>query len=176
MADLIERLTTPRRQLHRFGKMVDKSPPAIQREAADEIASLRASLSQEREAREKAERERDELRLVGTEKDLRRERDDARRQRDEIGRAWDEADARAKEAEARAASLEKALAEARAQRDYWRGRDKAGCEIEAELRAELERIASPNTIAGMHEQDRAAKLQAIAAASLSSSKQKDGGE
>jgi hypothetical protein len=78
MADLIERLTTPRRQLHRFGKMVDKSPPAIQREAAAEIASLRTSLSQEREAREKAERERDELRLVGTEKELRRERDDAR--------------------------------------------------------------------------------------------------
>jgi chromosome segregation ATPase len=112
MADLIERLTTPRRQLHRFGKMVDKSPPAIQREAAAEIASLRTSLSQEREAREKAERERDELRLVGTEKEVRRERDDARRQRDEIGRAWDEADARAKEAEARAASLEKALSEA----------------------------------------------------------------
>jgi hypothetical protein len=78
MADLIERLTTPRRQLHRFGKMVDKSPPAIQREAAAEIASLRTSLSQEREAREKAESERDELRLVGTEKELRRERDDAR--------------------------------------------------------------------------------------------------
>jgi chromosome segregation ATPase len=113
MADLVERLTTPRRQLHRFGKMVDKSPPAVQREAAAEIEALRSALSQEREAREKAERERDELRLVGTEKELRRERDDARRQRDEIGRAWDEADARAKEAEARAASLEAALAEAR---------------------------------------------------------------
>jgi hypothetical protein len=64
MADLIERLTTPRRQLHRFGKMVDKSPPAVQREAAAEIEALRTALSQEREAREKAERERDEARGI----------------------------------------------------------------------------------------------------------------
>ena len=145
MSDLIERLRAATMGFDWSDLPDDALIPAVPllREAADRIASLEA------------------------------ERDDARQQRDEIGRAWDEADARAKEAEALVARMEKALAEARAQRDYWRGRYKAGCEIEAELLAELERIASPGTIAGMHEQDRASKLQAIAAASLSSSKQKD---
>ena len=41
----------------------------------------------------------------------------------------------------------------------------AQCEVElAKARVTLERIASPGTVAGMHEQDRAEKLQGIASA------------
>ena len=96
---------------------------------------------------------------------LEAERDDARRQRDEIGRAWDEADARAKEAEARAASLEKALAPFAEALPLlfndWCPDDTPAWWIDGEQPGDENR--SPVTVGDFRR-----------AASLSSSKQKDG--
>jgi len=97
---------------------------------------------------------------------LEAERDDARRQRDEIGRAWDEADARAKEAEARAASLEKALApfSDMAGEMFARGWDESNVAIALDNPDDPHRVTAGDFFCARR------------AASLSSSKQKDGGE
>ncbi len=42
--NLIERLRKPHRQMHRSGRVVEKSSPAIQHEAANSLASTQAEI------------------------------------------------------------------------------------------------------------------------------------